>query len=382
MLDNYSGYQVVQRNREKTVIHLVEDMNVGGLEEVVATIAKNVDKHKYKVIIWCMVRGGEIADELKKNWIDIRILGITNYYNPINILKLTFLLKSYKPTIIHTHTYFTNTIGRIAAIAARIPTIITHVHNTYWHYKARHRIIERLLSKYTDKVICCSNAVKNFVLQKERIAESKVETIYYGIVVDKFTKRNEIKRPRRNIGINERDLIITTVASLTDKKGHKYALRAIREISRVINNIKYLIVGDGPLKETLMQMVIELEIDENVIFAGKRRDVSDLLNITDIFLLPSIIEGFGIALIEAMAASVPIVATNVGGVSEIIIDGTNGILVPPRDWVEITYALSALLTNSKKAQEIGTAGHLTCIKKFYLDQMINKIEELYEGCSK
>jgi len=364
--------------RKIIVLQLVEDLGTGGLEKVIVDIAENLNAEQYKVIVWCVARGGEIADELISKGIDVKILGIRSYYNPFNILRLVNLFKKVNPDILHTHTYFSNTIGRIAAKLTRIPIIITHVQNTYWNYTKRNLFIERLLSYFTDKIICCSDAVKDFVLGYEKISPQKVVTIYNGIALDKFNQSIDVASFRDSLGIRDNELLIATVASLTPKKGHKYFLDSVADIVKTYKNIKCLIVGDGPLRKELEEYVKTLSLDYYIIFTGIRNDIPNLLRAADIFVLPSLIEGLGIAAIEAMASGIPVVATNVGGLSEVVKDGISGILVPPKDSEALSGAIMSLLKDSQAAKQMGDEGHKISREKFSSKMMIRKIEGLYK----
>ena len=126
-----------------SVIHLVEDLKTGGAERVIADTAEGLDRKKFRAQVWCVARGGEIADELRGKGVEVRILGIRSYHNPLNILRLSSFLKKEKPDIVHTHGYFASVIGRLAAKKAGLPIISTHVHSTYWEYKKRHLLLER-----------------------------------------------------------------------------------------------------------------------------------------------------------------------------------------------------------------------------------------------
>ncbi len=194
------------------VVHLVETLKIGGLERVVATIAKGLSVDKYRIQVWCAVSGGSIADDLQAKGIEVKILGISSYYNPVGFFRLARMLRSIKPDIVHTHTYFTNTLGRIAAKLAGVPVIITHVHSTYWVYSKRNLFIEKILSRFTDRIICCSNAVKEFVVSFEGINSAKVVTICNGVQIT--TKALSMTEAKRKLNVNAHDVVIVTVASL------------------------------------------------------------------------------------------------------------------------------------------------------------------------
>jgi glycosyltransferase involved in cell wall biosynthesis len=362
------------------VLQLVEDLKIGGAEKVIADIALGIDKGNFESHIWCLSKGGSIADELKEKGASVKILGISSYFNPLNILKLATLLKKAKPDIVHTHGYFASVIGRIAANYARVPVLFNHVHSTYWDYKKRNLFIEKLLSKHTQTIICCSEAVRNFVTKNEKIDPSKTIVIYNGVDVERFSNSKYISAKRMELGINPNDPVIGTVSSLTPHKGHKYLLLAAREILETFSSTKFLFVGDGGLKEELEDQAKNLNIFSNVIFTGTRKNIPELLNLIDIFVLPSSSrEGLGISIIEAMAVEKPVVATNIGGVPEVVEDGKTGILVPPKNPEALAGAVIELLNNPGKTKEMGRLGRLRIKEKFTTGNMISEIEILYRS---
>ena len=166
--------------RKKKVLHIVEDLRIGGLERVLASIVLNLDRSKFIPQVWCLAQGGEIADDLIRAGVNVKILGMNSYYNPLNIIKLSNYLRKSKIDIIHTHGYFASTFGRLAAILAGTPVIITHIHTTYYGFKKRNILIERLLSFFTDKIVCVSKSTKEFVEKIERIDKNKTCLIYNG----------------------------------------------------------------------------------------------------------------------------------------------------------------------------------------------------------
>jgi glycosyltransferase involved in cell wall biosynthesis len=167
----------------KKVIHIVECLERGGLEKVVGDIALHLDSSKFTIEIWGISRGVALADELEGTGSTVRVFDIHSYYNPLAFLKMINLFKEHKPDIIHTHIYFVNTLCRVAAHFARVPVVISHVHSTYTYYKWRHHKINKFLAKWTDKIVCCSNAVKEYVSISDQIPESKLVTIYNGTAI-------------------------------------------------------------------------------------------------------------------------------------------------------------------------------------------------------
>ena len=366
---------------KRIVVHLVETLRIGGLERVVATIATGLSNDEYQVQVWCAVSGGSIADDLRAKGIEVKILGIPSYYNPLSFFRLARMLRSTKPDIIHTHTYFTNTLGRIAAKLAGVPVILTHVHSAYHGYSKRNIFIEKTLSLVTDRIICCSKAVQEFVISHEHINGTKVVTIFNGTQAPlKNVNRTET---RRKLRVGPSDFAMVTVGSLFPHKGHRYLIEALSKINNDDVSIKYLIVGDGPLRNILEDQARVLGLDRIVCFLGERKDIGEILFSADIFALPSCErEGLPMSILEAMAYGKPVIATAIGGIPEAVDNGVTGLLVPPGDSAALAEALGVLLHDNSKRENLGREGAGRFALKFSAEKFLNEIDSLYDECLK
>ena len=366
--------------KKLTVIHLVEDMKTGGAERVIADIAEGLDSEKYDVRVWCIARGGNTADELAEKGIEVKILGISSYHNPLKILRLKRLLTEAGPDIVHTHGYFASVIGRLSAKKAGIPIIFAHVHSTYWDYKKKHILMERKLSRFTHKIICCSRAVENFVKDIEKVGDGKTLVIYNGVDEERFYPMEDAPSIRTELGIDEKALVVGTVSSLTPHKGHEYLIQAASLVKEELPSAKFLIVGDGPLRTELEDQVKNFSAHPFIMFTGTRKDVPKILSVMEVFVLPSSSrEGLGIAIIEAMAAEKPVVATDIGGIPEAVKKGETGFLVSPGDPGALAKAIIELLQNPEKAKEMGKKGRARFKEKFTRKKMLSETDALYQS---
>ena len=172
--------------KKVVVLHLVEDLKVGGLERIIAGIAEKADKQKFMVKVWCLARGGKIYEELKSKGFDVRILSMKSHRDIGFFIKFFSMLKNEKIQVIHTHGRTAATIGRFCGVCARIPVIISHMHTTCWNFSIKHNMVDRLLSFFTDRIICCSKAVYDSVVNSQGISPKKVVVIYNGVDEEKF----------------------------------------------------------------------------------------------------------------------------------------------------------------------------------------------------
>jgi glycosyltransferase involved in cell wall biosynthesis len=362
--------------RKIRVLHAVEDLKVGGLETILADIVLNLNKKLFNVDVIALAGKGKIGEELEKNGVFLRLLNVSNYHRLSSINKIVRAIKKGKYDIVHTHGYFASTSVRTAAFLARVPVILSHVHNTHLTYAPRHLRIEKALSYITDLIYCCSNAVREFVIKSEKIPEKKIRVLYNG--TRSPTQTELIKIPQLPEFKKYSDKIIINVSRLVKQKGHKILIEAASKVVMKQPNTIFLVVGDGPLKGQLEKQINELNLTDNVFLLGERRDVWSLLNIADIFALPtSGWEGLGLSLVEAMAMGLPLVGSRLGGIPEVIENDLNGFLVPPNDSGQLANALIRLLDNKNLAQKMGESSKKIYQEKFSLEHMIKTVEEDY-----
>ena len=270
------------------VAHVVEDLKIGGIERIIEHIVMSLDSQQFETYVLCLSAGGAIAEKLVAYEKNVETLNIKNYHNPLSLLKVVTWLKRKKIDIVHSHAYSAGVLGRVAAIIARVPYIFHHVHSTHSYLHKRNLLIEKCLSKFTKKVICCSDAVMRFVLEKEGISEDKLVVIYNGIPETKTHKASAVKGLRESLDIPRDSSVIGCVASLTQHKGHCYLLEALQKI----DDVYLLLIGDGPLRRKLAGKASTLNIASKIIFAGSKIDVAPYIQIMDIVVYAILIALF------------------------------------------------------------------------------------------
>jgi len=183
----------------------------------------------------------------------------------------------------------------------------------------------------------------------------------------------------KSLGLHRNDFVIGSVGRIAPIKGHKYLIQAAEKVIKEVANAKFLIVGDGPIRDEMEELSVRLGLDERVIFTGMREDVPEVLSIMDVFVLPSINEGMGRALVEAMAMGLPCVASSVGGVPEVVTDGETGLLVPAEDPSALAEAIIRLAKDKKLAQKIAKAGQRKARSDFGAKTMVDRISAVYRN---
>lgn len=301
-------------------------------------------------------------------------------------LKLARLLKELKPDILHIHSNKAALIGRIAARMASVKSVLVTVHNflIYQERGAFLRIpaawLERFLARWTTQIITVSNELRNALIEIEKIPATKIVTVHNGIDVEDWREEDIDRSIREKIGVPEDHLLIGTVGRFVPFKGQAVFIDAVGELRKKYPRMKAVIAGKGPLEHELIDRVRSAGLEETIIFPGFVSDVKSLIGSFDVFVLPSLKEPFGLVLLEAMAARVPIVATRAGGVPEIITDYESGLLVPPGDIAALTTAIAKLLDDQGLRKRLIFGASKTLAEKFSLEEMVEKTENLYLEC--
>jgi glycosyltransferase involved in cell wall biosynthesis len=238
--------------------------------------------------------------------------------------------------------------------------------------------LEKIASLITDKIIALTNREKKDTIAFKVAKENKLTVIHSGIELDKFTQSStqDIRLLKNNLGIPEKALIVGTAGRLVPIKGPEYLIKAAEKVLQIHKNIFFLFAGDGYLKEDLAALAQDLGIEKNILFLGWKDNAAEIISLYDIFVLPSLNEGMGRVLVEAMALGKPIVASNIGGIPDLIFHGKNGFLVPPQKPRELAQYIQLLLEDENKRTKMGQEGKKLS-QNFSVEQMVQKIEGLY-----
>lgn len=357
---------------------LAVGLGVGGSESHVLELASRLDRARFDVLV-CALKGEDvIAAELRNRGVRVVTLGGRGKLDARIFVKLWQLIRKERPDIIHAFLFWANlacrVVGRLLHVKIRLSSYHDVEVRRIWH-----RLIpDRLTMRWTHANVCCSEAVCRSVRAQLGGEEKKYVAIPFGVDVEQHDGVGLLKR--RDLGLREEPAVIGTVCRLIEpKKGLAVLLQAAARLKEqaAAPGFQLLIVGEGPAYGSLREQCERAGLTPWVVFAGLRRDVAGLLPLMDVFVLPSLYEGFGIAILEAMAASRPVVATAVGGIPEVVVHGETGLLVPPGDPVALADALHELLAHPDRARELGARGRERAREKFRIEAIVKRHEDLY-----
>jgi glycosyltransferase involved in cell wall biosynthesis len=373
------------------ILYVIGTLDVGGTEGQLVKLAMGLDTRRFAPTVCSLSSGGPYLEVLAAAGIPVEIIGFRGFRRGSQILRhphkvaaqlmqLLRFVRRVEPAIVHGFLFWAYVLGTYAARAAGVPIVIAS-RRSLGHFKAdkpHYLILERLANGMTDLIVANSEAVKQDVVRRERVEPSKVRVIHNGIDPSTYQAAVDSPRLRASLGIPEEAKIVGVVANLIPYKGHRVFLSACQEVRRRHSPAKILLIGDGPARGELEALAQVLGLQGDVLFLGGRRDVSQLLALMDLAVLPSLEEGFPNAVLEAMAAGKAVVATRVGGVPEAVVHGETGLLVPPGEPGALAEAISELLSHPQRAAEMGMSGKERVTKQFGLDRMVRETQGVYE----
>jgi len=294
------------------------------------------------------------------------------------IFRLARALRDRDIDLLHVHNNTAFFYGAIAAKIACVKRVVYTEHGRTQKLPLKTRLLHGLLSRSVHKTVVVSDYLKDLLVKDEWFPKNRVELIPNGISNAPYTIEYDRNALRNDLGVNRDSKLVGIVARLDPIKNHSLLLRSMKTVVEKEPKARLLIVGDGPLKEKLQRETKEMNLEDSVLFTGERQDVPKILKSLDIFVLCSISEGMSLTLIEAMAAGLPIIATDVGGNPKLIRSEENGMLVPSDDSNALSKAILNLLSNNDKANSLGQNARTRYESKYCLDKMVEKYRTLFE----
>ena len=365
-------------------------MDWGGSPDVLRIICQNFDPEVYDLRIF-IGRTKHPTDKTRLFFdaFKERITFIPELKREVNFWrdwqafwKLFGKFKQERFDIVHTHTAKAGALGRLAAWMAGVPVIIhtPHGHNFYGYFNGFSSgviiLIEKILAVFTDRIIALTDLEKRDYLKFKVAKADQAVLVYMGLELDNFLPKNADKI-KENLNIGSQGKVVGYVGRLDHIKGVQFFVEAARLCLAKNSSLKFILVGEGSLRKNLEKKVAECNLKDKIIFLGWRDDIADIMSILDILVLPSLNEAVGIVLIEAGSLGVPVVASNVGGIPEIIKDQQTGILVEPADPQAIAGAVLELLNDPQKMLAMSAAAKNQIKDRFKAAKMVQETLQIY-----
>jgi glycosyltransferase involved in cell wall biosynthesis len=351
------------------IVLLLTSFAIGGTERQMVELAKRLDPSRFRAHLACFHRRGRLLDDIPSR-IAVREFPVHGFANPTavgRLLAFASWCRSIDAAIVHTCDLYANIFGLPGAALAGVPVRIANRREIVTGDKSPAKLrAQRLAYRAAHAVVANSTAARE-QLEREGVPAGKLHMIANGLDAGRFVPappRHDIRR-------------IVMVANLRPEKGHDTLLGAAPRILARYPDASFTFVGDGPRREALETLTRALGLTDRVRFLGESHDVAPILAAHDVFVLPSRSEAFPNALIEAMATALPVVATNVGGIPEVVRAGVNGRLVQPDDSEALADAVLSLMDDPAAAAALGRAARADVERHYTIDRMVERFEQLY-----
>ena len=376
-----------EKGKPISILFVVDGLEFGGGERVFAQIINGLPENRYEAFLATAPNDAFQKAIIVKNCSFFPI-DFSNRYNAANLLKLKKIIKDHRIDIVHGQGARAEFYARLAAGLSGRKKCVSTVAMPVEGYDVRpwkrrlYGALDRFSERFVDRFLVVSDILVKSMTQVHGIAPGKVIKIYNGIETDLYRPENQLVnrgRIRQEFQVSNAEVLIGAIGRLVWQKGFEYFIQAIPELIQTLPKSRFVLIGDGILRRGLESLAKDLKIRDHILFTGQRTDIRDTLAALDIVVIPSVLEGFPFVTLEAMAMGKPIVATAIDGISEQIMDGREGILVPPRNTDNLAQAIIKIVSNPIMADTLGKAARERVTAEFSVQQMIKATVHVYDG---
>lgn len=375
--------------RKIKVLHIVQSN--GGVAEYLKMFFKYIDKDKFQLDLLCSQQYESEKTFFREIGYELNTISMTREIDPFVDIKCIFKIAKYikitKPDIIHLHSSKAGALGRLASVCFRIP-VVYNPHgwafdmNVSSKKKKLYIYVEKILGKFTNKIINISDYEKKCALKYNVISEKKIKVIYNGVEVYKYKKESNVQEIMKKLGIPNNAFVIGMVGRITEQKSPDVFLEIANNLKNKIKNCYFILVGDGDLRNNIEEKIDGYGLKDKFLITGWTTDVPKYISIFNVGLLTSKWEGFGLVLAEYMASGKPVVASNVGGIPNVIDNGYNGILVDYGDVEGFSNAICEIKNDEVLAKNLVYNGCSVVNEKFNVETFVKEHEILYLSLKK
>ncbi|MBC7186771.1 MAG: glycosyltransferase [Calditrichaeota bacterium] len=363
--------------RKKRLLHVVHGLGRAGGERKLWELLSRLDKDRYEIAICAVGKSGLMEQEFRNLGYPLYLFPRRWRYDPTLPFAVARLMRSFRPDLVQTTLFFADIIGAMASCLARPKAlvsweVITHPLNV------RRELMYWALRNRFDMVVTVSDSIHRFVVEKRHQDPRAITTIHYGVDLRNYAPRPKTGTLARHIGAPGAT-IFGTVAHFRKQKGHLYLVEAVPRVITEHPEAHFVLVGVGREEQAVRERVAQLGVERHVHFLGLREDVHELLNEFDVFVLPSLWEGFPNVILEAMACAKPVVATAVEGTVELVVHGQTGLLAQPADAQSLASALLTMLAQRELMARFGQAGRRRVEENFTVEHQVAAFERLYDA---
>ena len=350
------------------ITYIIPSLDMGGAERLLTEISMNINREIFDISVICLRRTGIWAKTLKKIGVDVQLVGSLPKLEFLSIPKIRKMLKKNKPDIVHTHLFGADVYGGIAALSLGIENIISTEHNLNYNEGSIKKKLKTLVVNRFSRIIAVSDSVRDYAISNYNLERNKVSVFHNGIHFEKYFEKVNVKEKKQ--------MVIGSAGRLNTQKGFASLIKAMRFVDK---NISLQIAGDGKLKYDLRYLIKKYKLKNRVSLVGPQKNIQKFYKGLDIYVQPSKWEGLGISVLEAGAAGLPVIASRVDGIREIIEDGLDGFLYNYGDEKLLAEKINNLAGSREKREEFATALQKNIFENFSIFSMIEKYENIYQS---
>ncbi|WP_028123770.1 glycosyltransferase family 4 protein [Epilithonimonas tenax] len=360
------------------ILYTMSTVASGGVEKRRLSLAKYLDKSKYELKIISTHKAGGLVDQLQNEGVEIiEIKTFKGIFHWEKHKKIQKIIDDFKPHIIHGAVYEGVTMAAVNGFLKKVPIVLLEETSDPQNRSSKANMLLRLFSFAADKFIAIAPNVADYLRNTAKVSSKKVITINNGVEIPRQVSDLEIQNLKEQYAIKEGDFVVGTVGRLfNDHKKITDIIEAIH-ILKDVENLKLLIVGNGKDEELIRQKAIDLGIQNKVIFTGYQYDTAPFYKLMDVFCIASQREGFGLVAAEAMLHHLPVIATRVGGLQDVVVDGETGLLIQPHQPAEIAEAIKKMYDSADLVTGYAASGYERAIKNYTEKRYVKDVENLY-----
>lgn len=367
------------------ILYVIDNLEFGGGERGFLQIMNGLNKENFAIHV-ASHPGGEFGKKISEMRVSFLPVNMLKRYNLLTILKLISIISKKGIHIVHSQGARADFFARVAVRATHRPYLVSTIQMPVEGYnvsvlrKRFYLFFDRFFERYVDHFIVVSDSLKRTIAKDHQVDLNKISKVYNGIELDVYKPDvlgHSSKEIKENIGIKSGDFVLGAVGRLIWQKGFEDLICSLPQIVKMHPEVKLLIVGDGPLRKSLQELAKGLNVNDSIFFTGFRNDLKEILSSIDLLIIPSLLEGFPMITLEAMAMEKPIIATNIDGITEQITNEKDGILVPPKEPNEIAKAIMKLFLNQEGARRMASAARKKVEHQFSVKKMIAETEKVY-----
>jgi glycosyltransferase involved in cell wall biosynthesis len=363
------------------VLHVITSLDRGGAENHLLALFTHADQRAFAFEAAVLTGEGELLPALRETGARVHLIHARGRVDPWALRRLVKVLRAGDFDIVHSHLFRADLYAglAVAQLGDARPLLVSTRHNDdRFFLNPFVGIAHYLLSGRQDMIIAISDHVARFTIARGVREPGRVRRVYHGLdIPDAQQQERERQRIRAELGIPMDAFLVGNVGRLAPQKGQRHLVEAMPLLLDRVPRAHAAIAGGGDLEDFLRDLALELRVSEHVHVLGPRQDVPALMQALDAFAMPSIWEGFGLVLLEAMAAARPVVASHVATIPEVVVNGETGLLVPAGDEVALAEALARLADDPQLAHRLGQAGQDRLRRRFSIDKMVGDTELLY-----